>query len=84
MAAFMTPVAGCSERPAAEPETLRLSVTGMHCEGCEQAIQDKVLQIEGVAACTASHVEESVEVLAPAVRRTEIESAIRRLGYTVR
>jgi copper chaperone CopZ len=84
LAAIVPPIAGCSERSAAVTETMRLSVTGMHCEGCEQAICDKVLKIEGVATCSASHLEESVEVLAPAARRTEIESAIRRLGYTVR
>jgi copper chaperone CopZ len=82
--------AGCDARtpaPAAEavrlsaPVEMRLSVKGMHCEGCEGAICGKVEKIAGVTKVKASHTEESVEVTAPPEQRAAIEEAITKLGY---
>jgi copper chaperone CopZ len=61
--------------------TKSFSVKGMHCEGCEGAIVDKVTKVEGVTACKASHTAEEVEVVAPAEQRDAIAAAIRKLGY---
>lgn len=71
---------GCGD---STPVAMHLSVKGMHCEGCEQAICDKLGKIDGVAACAASHSAETVDVTAPEARRDEIEAAIRKLGYRI-
>ncbi len=79
---------GCDRAAPAEqklsaPVNFRLSVKGMHCEGCESAICDKVGKIAGVTACKASHTAEDVEVIAPAEQKAAIIAAITRLGYSV-
>jgi copper chaperone CopZ len=78
-------LASCDGKPAApsfsEPVAFKLAVKGMHCEGCEGAIVDKVTKVEGVTACKASHTAEEVEVVAPAEQREAIAAAIRKLGY---
>jgi copper chaperone CopZ len=85
----LAPVAlvGCDravpEQKLTAPVTYRLSVKGMHCEGCESAICDKVGKIAGVTACKASHTAEDVEVIAPVEQKAAIVAAITRLGYTV-
>lgn len=77
----------CDGKPAAptltEPVSFKLSVKGMHCEGCEGAICDKVGKIAGVTACAASHEAEQVEVTAPIEQKDAITAAITRLGYKV-
>lgn len=84
---FAACVAACDAKPAApaltEPVSFKLAVKGMHCEGCEGAICDKVGKIAGVTACKASHTAEEVEVIAPAEQKDEITAAIVKLGYTV-
>ena len=62
---------------------MSIVVKGMHCEGCEGAICDKVGKIAGVTEVKASHVDEKVEVLAPAERRVDIVAAIKKLGYKI-
>jgi copper chaperone CopZ len=78
-------LASCDGKPAApsfsEPVAFKFAVKGMHCEGCEGAIVDKVTKVEGVTACKASHTAEEVEVVAPAEQREAIAAAIRKLGY---
>ncbi len=78
-------LASCDGKPAApslsQPVAFKLAVKGMHCEGCEGAIVDKVTKVEGVTACKASHTAEEVEVVAPAEQRDAIAAAIRKLGY---
>jgi copper chaperone CopZ len=73
------PVAAQSTAPVA----MSIVVKGMHCEGCEGAICDKVGKVAGVTAVKASHVDEKVDVTAPEERRVEIIAAIKKLGYTV-
>jgi len=66
-------------------ETLQLSVTGMTCGGCENAVKRTLLQTDGVEEVTASHTESLVGVtfdpskVTPVVLREKIES----LGYDV-
>ena len=78
-------LASCDGKPSApsfsEPVAFTLAVKGMHCEGCEGAIVDKVTKLAGVTACKASHTAEQVEVVAPAEQREAIAAAIRKLGY---
>jgi len=72
-----------TEQKLSAPVNFRLAVKGMHCEGCESAICDKVGKIAGVTACKASHTAEDVEVIAPVEQKAAIVAAITRLGYTV-
>ena len=76
-------VSSCGERAPSysTPVAMTLAVKGMHCEGCEGAIVDKVTKLAGVTACKASHTAEQVEVVAPAEQREAIAAAIRKLGY---
>jgi copper chaperone CopZ len=83
-------LSACSAEPgtppaaaAATPVSMSIVVKGMHCEGCEGAICDKVGKIDGVASVKASHVDEKVDVTAPADRRDAIVAAIKKLGYEI-
>lgn len=66
-------------------EMLQLSVTGMTCGGCENAVKRSLLQTEGVEEVSASHTAKLVGVtfdpakVTPAVLREKIEA----LGYDV-
>jgi copper chaperone len=66
-------------------EQLILTVTGMTCGGCENAVKRAVSRLDGVAAVTASHAENRVVVEYDAARvdRGQIESSITRAGYQV-
>jgi copper chaperone len=66
-------------------ETLQLTVTGMTCGGCENAVRFTLKELKGVQEVRASHAANTVDVtfdertVSPAVIRTAIEG----LGYTV-
>jgi uncharacterized protein len=61
-----------------------LTVAGMHCTGCEQAIETAVKPLVGVHSVKADHLQGSVRVdFDPAiVQRSAIESVIRDAGYS--
>jgi copper chaperone len=67
------------------PETLQLTVTGMTCGGCENAVKFSLTQIKGVEEVAASFKHNVVDVtfdetrVTPEVIRTTIEG----LGYEV-
>lgn len=67
----------------ATPVSMSIIVKGMHCEGCEGAICDKVGKVAGVTSVKASHVDERVDVTAPEESRTNVIAAIKKLGYKV-
>lgn len=87
VAATGTAATGTAASPtdgaAAATVSYSIVVKGMHCEGCEGAICDKVGKIDGVASVKASHVDEKVDVTAPADRRDAIVAAIKKLGYKI-
>jgi copper chaperone len=66
-------------------EILQLSVTGMSCGGCENAVRRTLSRVEGVESVTADHSTGQVGVtfdpakVTPTVIREEIEG----LGYDV-
>ena len=66
-------------------ETLQLTVTGMTCGGCENAVMFSLRGIDGVEEVKASHKASVVDVtfdegkVTPSVIRTTIEG----LGYNV-
>lgn len=77
------PADRASEVALSEPVFMTITVKGMHCEGCEGAICDKVGKIAGVTTVKASHAEERVEVQAPTELRPAIVAAITKLGYKI-
>jgi copper chaperone len=66
-------------------ETVHLTVTGMTCGGCENAVKRAVGQIAGVQEVTASHAAKSVDVTYENDRVTPemIRERIQGLGYRV-
>jgi copper chaperone CopZ len=64
-------------------EHLTLTVTGMSCGGCENAVRRAVGSIAGVSDVTASHKENRVDVdYEPSqTDRTAIAKAITNAGY---
>jgi copper chaperone CopZ len=66
-------------------EELKLTVTGMTCSGCENAVRRAVSNVAGVANVTASHQRNQVVVdYDPRTTdRTAISKAIQAAGYVV-
>jgi copper chaperone len=80
------PIQGCKPASPAQQPTYAVTfdVQGMHCEGCVNAITDKVMKVKGVKSCTVSLDEHSASVVATSPgQEAAIEAAITRLGYTV-
>ena len=73
---------GTDSRPAT-PVALQYRVEGMHCDGCVQAITDKLKHVDGVVDCRVSLQEKRADVsvrdraMAPTVQRA-IEKQIGR------
>ncbi len=63
------------------PIAMKIPVKGMHCEGCVDAITDKVMKIEGVKSCAVSLEKSEADIEAPPTLRPSIEAAIKKLGY---
>jgi copper chaperone CopZ len=65
--------------------TLTLTVTGMTCGGCENAVKRAVGKLPGVASVDASHREQRVTVDYDAAQTTPetIAAKINGLGYRV-
>jgi copper chaperone len=66
-------------------EQLVLTVTGMTCGGCENAVKRAVSRLDGVTQVTASHQDNQVVVDYDAARATRaaIADAISKAGYHV-
>ena len=66
-------------------ETLQLTVTGMTCGGCENAVAFSLRQMNGVQDVRASHTANTVDVTFDETRVTPdvIRTTIEGLGYTV-
>jgi len=64
---------------------LTLTVTGMTCGGCENAVKRAVGKLPGVASVDASHLEQRVTVNYDASQATPeaIAAKINGLGYRV-
>jgi copper ion binding protein len=64
---------------------LTLTVTGMTCGGCENAVKRAVGQLPGVSAVAASHEDQRVDVEfdAAQVGIDAIRQKIEKLGYRV-
>jgi copper chaperone len=66
-------------------EILNLTVTGMTCGGCENAVKRAVRQLEGVEDVVASHSANEVGVTFDEgkVSAVSIRERIQSLGYSV-
>jgi copper ion binding protein len=66
-------------------EQLILTVTGMTCGGCENAVKRAVSRIDGVSNVTASHADNRVMIEYDAAKadRARIADAINKAGYSV-
>ncbi len=64
---------------------ITLAVTGMKCGGCENTVQTKLQDLDGVESVDASHQENTVTVHYDATRvdLDSIKQAITDAGYTV-
>ena len=66
-------------------EKVQLTVTGMTCGGCENAVKRAVRQLAGVEEVTASHAADQVDVTfdGSKVNAGMIRERIETLGYSV-
>lgn len=69
---------------SAAPIVLRLQVDGMHCQGCVDAITDKVSRVDGVVDCRVSLESRQADVAVRASTAAPlVQQAIEKLGYKV-
>ena len=66
-------------------DTLTLTVTGMTCGGCENAVKRGLSRLDGVGEVTASHADARVVVTFDPSRVSpdDIKARIGAMGYTV-
>ena len=68
-----------------KPVKIEITIKGMTCTGCEQAIQGNVSKLEGIKSIIASHEKGNaiVEFYEDKVDTSMIKEAITETGYTV-
>ncbi len=59
-----------------------LTVTGMSCEGCEEAVENALAAVQGVSAVEADNETDSVTVEGTA-ETDALEKAVETAGYEV-
>lgn len=70
---------------ATAPVALRYQVDGMHCDGCVQAITDKVKHVDGVVDCRVSLADRQADVVVrDDATALPVQHAIEKLGYKVK
>jgi copper chaperone len=69
-----------------EPSVIEVSIGGMSCTDCEQTIQKRVGELEGIKSVRASWVAGSavIEFFPDKVDSVKIRQAITGSGYTVK
>jgi copper chaperone len=79
------PARGCRAERAAVTEEMTLTVNGMTCGGCENAVKRVVATVPGVSDVTASHRDNRVTVAYDPGKadRAAIAAAIEKAGYRV-
>ncbi|MBL7904897.1 MAG: heavy-metal-associated domain-containing protein [Bacteroidales bacterium] len=70
---------------AAAVKTVKLHVTGMTCEGCENTVKEAVTGVEGVTGAEASHVAELTTITYDTTLTNveKLTTVINDLGYKV-
>ena len=65
-------------------KTVVMKVTGMSCQGCANALKNKVDGVDGVVTCDVSFEKGQASVaLSNPDAEGNVEAAIKKLGYTV-
>ncbi len=64
---------------------IELKIKGMHCTGCEQAIEDAILILPGIVKVKASYIEKTavIEFDQRLVQLQDIQKAIENKGYDI-
>ena len=76
---------GCGSRAPAQPESVQVKITGMHCESCAQTITKKLRQAGGVMSSDI-HFSNDVQTVHYDSARTGVDrmvAVITNLGYAV-
>jgi copper chaperone CopZ len=74
----------CGSSSPAQNATLDLTVDGMHCSGCVEAITAEVREVPGVESVAVSLEGHSAQVMVDSPsRRDAVVRAISGLGYSV-
>jgi len=59
-----------------------LTVTGMACGGCEDTVEEELLELDGVTGVAADHESDTVEVtMSDSVTNEELTNAIQSAGF---
>ena len=85
-AAVPTPAATEAEpiNTASVTKTVVMKVTGMSCQGCANALKNKVDGVSGVVSCDVSLEKGQASIaLSDPEAEGNVEEAIKKLGYTV-
>lgn len=66
-------------------KTIKLDVSGMTCEGCENTIESALTKVEGVASVEASHINAIATISFDSTKLEEVTIAqkINETGYKV-
>jgi len=66
-------------------DSIKLTVTGMKCGGCEKTITDKLMSEEGVSKVVANHIENTVEIDCDisVIEEDDVIEIIEALNFTV-
>lgn len=60
--------------------TLKITIGGMHCQACVQAVHSALSRVEGVRVCAASLGAAEVTIDEQVATKTELFDAIRGAG----
>ena len=73
--------AAATAATAASTETLHVAVKGLTCPNCSRKLQRVLAGLQGVSAATVDHVAGQATVTGQGLRREDILSAIRSVGF---
>ena len=83
-------LSACQSKPSKNSQELpvalikyHIEVTGMTCEGCESAVNQGVMALDGVNEIKASHVDSNAIVMldTSALKIAEVVAAIEQTGF---
>ncbi|MDC9728601.1 MAG: heavy-metal-associated domain-containing protein [Methyloprofundus sp.] len=66
-------------------DSVKLTVTGMKCGGCEKTVTDKLMAEEGVLKVVANHADDevTVEFDGNEIEEDDVIELIEKLGFAV-
>lgn len=65
-------------------QTVTLTITGMHCEGCAEIVRHVIDKYSGVKGCTVSHTDGEARIALDNSQTSgeQLARAIREAGYS--